>query len=221
MPTISVENYLKAIYHLQSTREDRVNTKAIAESLDISQPSVTSMLKALAVDGLVDYAAYKGVRLSDAGRAMALHVIRNHRLIEMFLVQTLGYGWDEVHDEAERLEHAMSGTLADRIEAFLGFPKFDPHGDPIPSSSGELPTRSTRRLADVQPPDKVRITRVLDQEPAVLRYLHELGLRPDVSVQLDKIHPFDGPLELSIDGLARSITLSRSLAQRVLVNELG
>ncbi|MFU8806125.1 MAG: metal-dependent transcriptional regulator, partial [Bradymonadaceae bacterium] len=152
MPTISVENYLKAIFHLQSELpENRVKTKELAETLEISLPSVTSMLKSLGDDGLVEYVPYKGARLTPRGRKVALKVIRNHRLIEVFLVRTLGYTWDEVHAEAERLEHAISDKLADRIDDFLARPRFDPHGDPIPRSDGTLPAEPLVSLTQMQP----------------------------------------------------------------------
>ncbi len=221
MPTQSVENYLKAVYHLQSDvdHDDRVKTKEMAEQLDISLPSVTSMLKSLAEEGLVDYRPYRGVRLTETGIKAALRVIRNHRLIEVFLVHTLGYGWDEVHDEAERLEHSVSEKLVSRIDDFLGHPKFDPHGDPIPSAEGEIHRPEAMPLSDAIPGSQYRVERVLDQEPEVLRYLDKIGLTPSETFEVVEILSFDGQMFLDIDG--EHAAISRSLASRLLVTELG
>ncbi|QDG54497.1 metal-dependent transcriptional regulator [Persicimonas caeni] len=219
MPTPSVENYLKAVYHLQSRRDSRVKTKEIADQLDISLPSVTSMLKSLGEEGMVDYQPYKGARLTDSGAKAALRVIRNHRLIEVFLVQTLGYTWDEVHDEAERLEHAVSEKLVGRIDEFLGNPKFDPHGDPIPTAEGEIHRPEAMPLSDATPGSRYRVERVLDQEPEVLRYLEKIGLTPSETFEVLEVLSFDGQMFLSVDG--EDATVSRSLASRLLVTELS
>ena len=215
MPTVSVENYLKAVYHLQGPAVRRVKTKELAEQLDISLPSVTSMLKSLAAEELVDYKPYKGARLTDTGTREALKVIRNHRLVELFLVRTLGYSWDEVHDEAERLEHAVSAKLAARIEEFLAFPKFDPHGDPIPTADGRITRPEAQPLSDVDAGQTVRVERVIDQEPEVLRYLDEIGLIPSTVVSVIDVLSFDGQMFLEID--ERDATISRTLASRLLV----
>jgi len=215
MPTISVENYLKAIYHLQGEEEARVKTKALANHLELSLPSATNMMKSLAEDGLVDYRPYHGALLTERGKRLALRVIRHHRLVELFLVRTLGFTWDEVHDEAELLEHAISDTLASRIDAFLDYPRFDPHGDPIPTADGEVFRRSTGTLSARAVGEAFRVTRVLDQSPAVLQYLESIGLTPGARVRIDEIHPFDGPFALNVNG--NPTTIGRSLASRVLV----
>jgi DtxR family transcriptional regulator, Mn-dependent transcriptional regulator len=214
MPTVSVENYLKAIYHLQSDVE-RVKTKAIALRLAVTLPSVTNMVQALAQDSLIDYQPYRGVRLTEAGHTAALRVIRKHRLIEMFLVETLGFSWDEVHAEAEALEHAASDKLAAKIDEFLGFPKFDPHGDPIPSADGVVDQRETISLADVAGGNTIRILRVLDQSPTVLRYLSETGLIPNSVVEVVAVLPFDGQMTIRLQG--REVSISRTLANRLRV----
>lgn len=216
MPTTSVENYLKQIYHLQAAGEARVKTKDLAERLAISLPSVTSMLKSLSREGLVDYRPYRGVRLSEQGREVALRVVRNHRLIEVFLVRTLGYSWDEVHEEAERLEHAVSQELVSRIDAFLGRPKFDPHGDPIPSADGRIHERCATPLSEASEGDEVRIERVLDQEPAVLQHLERVRLTPGDTCEVQEVLPFDGQMHLIVDG--REVSISQSLASRLLVS---
>jgi len=217
MPSPSVENYLKAIYHLQGRGEDRVKTKDLATELDISHSSVTSMLKSLADDGLVDYEPYRGARLTDEGTNSALAVVRNHRLIEIFLVKTLDFDWDEVHEEAERLEHAVSDKLAHRIDEFLGYPKFDPHGDPIPTADGEIFRPEGIPLAEVDAGETVRIERVLDQEPEVLRYLEEVGLTPSTQLRVDEVIAIDGQMSIELEGRER--TISKALASRLLVTD--
>lgn len=217
MPSISVENYLKVIYGLE-TRFGRAKNKLIADDLMVSLPSVTSKLRALAADGLVDYEAYKGAKLTDAGRFIALKVIRKHRLIEMFLVETLGFGWDEVHLEAEALEHAVSDTVAARIEAFLGHPKTDPHGDPIPSADGQITMEEAQPLNEFQANARVRVTRVLDQSPDVLRHLTQVGLTLSTAIEVTDVLPFDGQMTLKIGN--SHIQVSRMLASRLLVTEI-
>lgn len=217
MPTISVENYLKAIYSHQGEKGRRVKTKEIAEELNVSLPSVSGMIKSLAQDRLVDYEPYRGVILTEEGRRMALRVIRNHRLIEVFLVQTLGYPWDEVHAEAERLEHAVSDKLVERIDSFLGSPRFDPHGDPIPTAAGELHRREMMNLNDAQEGMVLKVERVLDQTPEVLRYLDRIGLRPGASLEVREILSFDGQMFLSVNG--DEVTISESLAGKMLVTD--
>jgi DtxR family Mn-dependent transcriptional regulator len=220
MPSPSVENYLKAIYHLQGQGEDRVKTKDLAGALDISHSSVTNMLKSLSRDGLVDYKPYKGARLSDQGVHAALKVIRNHRLIEIFLVKTLDYEWDEVHQEAERLEHAVSEKLADRIDDYLGRPKFDPHGDPIPTSAGEIDHPDGVPLDEIEAGRTVRIERVLDQDPEVLRYLDEIGLTPHTELDVEEVMPVGGQISISLPK-DEAKTVSQALASRLLVTDIS
>ncbi len=216
MPTISVEDYLKTIYHLQGDEpEERVKTKALAEQMELSQPSVTNMLKTLSEDGLIEYQPYRGARLTEQGNRIALRVIRNHRLIEVFLVQTLNYTWDEVHAEAERLEHAMSEKLAERIDQFLSHPRFDPHGDPIPTADGQLHRHDAIPLSDVRPQMRVRIERVLDQEPEVLRYLEAIQLIPGVMAEVLNVLSFDGQMFIRLNN--SEVSISQSLASRLLV----
>lgn len=214
MTTVSVQNYLKAIYHMEA-QGVRATTKAIAEALGVSQPSVTSMLQSLAADELVTYQPYRGAVLREAGVAVALGVIRKHRLIEMFLVETLGYTWDEVHAEAEALEHAVSDVLAERIDAFLDSPKFDPHGDPIPTANGEVHHRELIPLHEAPPGMRVRLARVLDQQPDVLRHLARHQLVPSAVICVVDVLPFDGQMTLEVAG--ESVQVSRTLASRILV----
>ena len=218
MPTISVENYLKAIFSHQTGEEGLVKTKEIAAALEVSLPSVSGMIKNLADEGMVDYEPYRGVRLTEKGRRAALRVIRNHRLIEVFLVQTLGYTWDEVHNEAERLEHAVSDTLVERIDAFLNYPRFDPHGDPIPTAEGEIHRRQLPTLAETEAGREVKVERVLDQAPEVLKYLDRVGLRPGAILEVREILPFDGQMFLFVRG--DEVVISRTLASKLLVTTL-
>lgn len=199
MPTVSVENYLKAIWSLQQAAE-RVKTKALADRLHVSPPSATQMLRTLEGMGFVTYTPYQGASLTPEGTRAALQVIRKHRLVEAFLVATLGYAWDEVHDEAERLEHAVSDDLVNRIDAFLSHPEVDPHGDPIPTAAGTIRSHGAGSLSELPDGTSARILRVLDQDPEVLRYLDDRGLVPGARVRVLRREPFDGPLHLDVDG---------------------
>lgn len=189
----------------------------MAELLDVSLPSVTTMMKSLADQHLVERTAYRGVVLTDRGRIEALKVIRKHRLIEVFLVEVLGYTWDEVHEEAERLEHAMSDLLTDRIDRHLGYPSFDPHGDPIPNADGVIEERRTHTLIKLPTDHSTIVRRVTDQSSEALQYLAERGIQPGVRLKVTRLDPFDGPVWLRVDG--KEVVLSRTLASRVLVDE--
>lgn len=213
MLSATVEDYLKALYLLEQQGEGKARVKDIAAKLGVSLPSVTTMMKSMAESGHVERAAYRGVSLTESGRLAALGVIRSHRLIELFLVEVLGYTWDEVHAEAERLEHAMSDTLTDRIDAYLGFPRVDPHGDPIPDAHGRIEVTQTRSVVEFPVGTRANVERVMEQGAEVLQYLASKGIRPGVEVVVDTLEPFDGPLWLIVAG-AR-FPLSRSLAHRI------
>jgi DtxR family Mn-dependent transcriptional regulator len=177
MPSLTVENYVKAIYQLaQSAESGAVATGQIAVALSVLPGTVTSMLKTLDESNLATYTPYEGVRLTSSGRALALRVLRRHRLIEQFLSQTLKLSWDEVHEEAEHMEHAVSDSLVDRIDAYLGHPATDPHGDPIPQADGTVAAPADRSLADCAPGSAFRIARVIDQSPDFLRHVSQVGL---------------------------------------------
>jgi DtxR family Mn-dependent transcriptional regulator len=178
VPSLTVENYVKAIYQLCAQEDGRAAaTGKLAAALAVSPGTATSMLKTLDDAGLATYAPYEGATLTAAGRKLALRVLRRHRLIELFLQQTLGMTWDEVHDEAEHMEHAVSDTLVDRIDEYLGRPEVDPHGDPIPKADGSLGAAAHRPLAECEVGCRFRLSRVLDQSPEFLRYLSETELR--------------------------------------------
>lgn len=217
MLTPSMEDYLKAVYKLQGD-QGLVAPSAVAGAMGVTAASATNMLKRLAEVNLVEYERYRGVTLTPDGRRAALEIIRHHRLIELYLQHALGYSWDEVDAEAERLEHAVSPEFAQRIEAWLGHPTHDPHGHPIPSRDLEMPAdAASTRLADLDRPATVRVRTVDDTDPARLRYLAELGLLPDVTVEVLAIGPFDGPLTLQVGDQTQVI--GRELARSVTIDE--
>jgi DtxR family Mn-dependent transcriptional regulator len=211
----AVEDYLKAIYTLKQSK-GQVTTSLLAEQLGFRPASVTGMLKSLADMHLVSYAPYHGVELTEAGEKIALEVVRHHRLIELYLVEALGYSWDEVHDEAEELEHVISEKLEARIAARLGHPTLDPHGDPIPTPEGTLPVADEGcRLADLAIGSSGIIARVHDQNPERLRYLADLGLVPGTTVKVVAIAPFDGPLSVAVADTVHP--LDRRLARAIVL----
>jgi DtxR family transcriptional regulator, Mn-dependent transcriptional regulator len=212
--TPAIEDYLKAIYTLGHT-QPQVTTTLLAEHLGFKPASVTGMLKTMADLNLVAYTPYHGVVLTAAGERIALEVVRHHRLIELYLVEALGYGWDEVHDEAERLEHHISEKLEARIAARLGQPDFDPHGDPIPTLEGNLPADAAARLADLGVGERGTITRVRDQHPDRLRYLADLGLVPGATLEVVASAPFDGPISVRIGDAIHP--LDRRIAREIYI----
>jgi len=214
-PTTAVEDYLKAVFALETRLEGPVPTTALAERLGITPGAVSAMLRRLADLGLLDHAPYRGVQLTAEGRRVALRTLRNHRLLELFLVEVLDVPWDRVHDEAERLEHAISDDLAERIAAKLGNPAFDPHGDPIPDEQLEITERRTRRLSDVEVGDRVRFERVSDADPAMLRFLAARGITPGVTLTLTDRQPFGGPLTVRLDDEQHPLGPQLAAAMRV------
>ena len=212
--TAPVEDYLKAIYDFERDGHAAA-TNDIAQRLAIAPASVSGMVQRLADLGLVEYERYRGVRLTAAGRRAALRTLRRHRVIEAYLVRALGYGWDGVHEEAERLEHAASDTLIDRMAEAIGEPVTDPHGAPIPTREGTIDETPHQSLADTEVGTRARVVRVGDEDPGMLRYLDSLGLRPGVEVILTNRAPFDGPLTIEVGSTTR--TVGAALASRVLV----
>ena len=215
--TEPVEDYLKVIYDIE-LEEDAAATNDIAQRLQIAPASVSGMVRRLADQGLLEYERYRGVRLTGSGRRAALRTIRRHRVIEAYLVQALGYSWDVVHGEAERLEHAASDDLIDRMAKAIGEPSTDPHGAPIPTRDGKVDERRHRRLSDLHPGQRAHVTRVADEDPELLRYLASLGLRPGVMVTVEEKAPFDGPLTLRVAGTHCQV--GATLADRLLVELL-
>jgi DtxR family Mn-dependent transcriptional regulator len=202
--TAPVEDYLKAIYELERLT-GAAGTTDIAQRLSIAPASVSGMVRRLAEQGLLDHERYRGVKLTDEGRRLALRMIRRHRIIEAYLTRALGYAWDLVHDEAERLEHAASDELIDRMAAAIGEPSVDPHGAPIPTREGTIDERSLISLAELAPDQPGRVVRVSDDDGARLRYLGELGLTPGAAVRVISRAPFDGPITLRVGEAERAI----------------
>ena len=210
--TVAAQDYLKAIYALESLGE-RVTTSALAGRMGVSAPSATAMTKRLAELGLVERAPYRGVALTEEGRRGALEVLRHHRLLERYLADRLGLALHEVHAEAELLEHALTEELEAKIDAELGFPTLDPHGDPIPDRDLRVTTGRARTLVDLSPGERASVSRVPDGDPELLRYLAELGLVPGSGVELVSHAPFAGPVTVRTDRGDRAI--SRELADRI------
>jgi DtxR family Mn-dependent transcriptional regulator len=197
--TASVEDYLKTIYEIEENSGAAATTD-IATRLAVAPASVSGMVRRLAGQGLLEHERYRGVRLTDEGRRVALSTMRRHRIIELFLTEQLGYPWDQVHDEAERLEHAASDELVDRMAAVLGEPTLDPHGAPIPTREGQIDAGDDTPLTDLLPGETGRITRVSDDDSELLRYLSELGLTLGAIITIREIAPFIGPITLRVDG---------------------
>jgi len=212
-----VEDYLKAIYDLAG-RSGTASTNDVASRLGVAPASVTGMIRRLSSQGLLEYERYRGVRLSEEGRVVALRTIRRHRIIELYLTEMLGYAWDRVHDEAERLEHAASDELVERMALALGNPTSDPHGAPIPTADGEVDERRHRTLAELEIGIAARMVRVSDKNPGLLRYLAEIDLTPGATVRVLARAPFDGPLTLQV-GDAEPV-VGQGLAEQVLVEEV-
>jgi DtxR family Mn-dependent transcriptional regulator len=218
--TPAVEDYLKAIYELDEEMSGApAGTAALADKLGVTRASVTGMLKKLAAgpERLISYTRYRGARLTPKGRAAALEVVRHHRLLEAYLTSALGFSWDEVHAEADHLEHVISEDLEDRIAAYLGNPTSDPHGAPIPHRDGTLPTRREVRLSELEAGAEAVIARVSDRDPELLRYLDQLGLTPSARLRLEERGPFDGPLHIEIVGSGARVALSRRVTDEVFV----
>ncbi len=216
--TSAVEDYCKAIFALQSREDGPVSTNALAERLEITPGSVSAMLKKLDGEGLIVRVPYRGVRLTANGRKVALEVIRHHRLLELFLAETLQMPWDRVHAEAEVLEHVISEELEVLIAAKLGDPTRDPHGDPIPSAELELPEREdSRSLHSLREGQGGVFVRVSDADPEMLRYLSELGISPGDRVLVRERQPFDGPLLVSFSDGEREQAIGGQLARAMRV----
>lgn len=215
-----IEDYLKTIYEL-SEEHGRATTNQIAELMGVTPASVTNMIQKLAVTDppLVEYRKHRGAALTDEGKNVALEIIRHHRLLEMFLHQTLGYSWDEVHDEADRLEHVISEAFEERIAESLGNPRHDPHGDPIPTRDLHLPEWEARTLSEMRPGQQAQIERVRDSDPDLLRHLSDQGVVPGASVAVLEYSPFDDNLRIQVEGKADSIVLGPSVTNQVYVEE--
>lgn len=210
----SIEDYLKVIYKLED-QGDAAQTSAIAVALSIAPPSVSGMVKRLAESGLVEHVPYRGVRLTIAGRRQALRMLRRHRLLEAYLIEKLGYGWDDVHDEAERLEHAVSDELVERMAQALDNPTHDPHGEPIPTAEGEIESTDFVPLTEIEPEQSGELCMVGIQDAERLRFIGSLGLRPGVRFNVVARQPFNGPVTIELDDRRREV-IGHELAQSLL-----
>jgi DtxR family transcriptional regulator, Mn-dependent transcriptional regulator len=215
----ATDDYLKAIFQLSGRPERQVSSTEIAMHLAITAASVTNMLQKLAAQEppLVAYKKHHGVKLAKAGKKRALEIIRHHRLIETFLHEVLDYPWDEVHQEAERLEHFISERFEERIAAKLGHPEFDPHGHAIPAMDGSLPTQEPQALSQLRPGQSACVSSVSDKDPEMLRYLALQGIRPGVKLTLSEQLPFQGDYQVCIGASSQPAVLSHSLAEAISV----
>lgn len=195
MASNAVEDYIKRVYEIQA-EAGKVSTTSLAQRMAVSPASATGMIKRLAEMGLITHEPYQGVRLTPAGEKIAMSVLRRHRVLELFLHRILDMPWDEVHDEAEQLEHAISENVIDRMDQVMGNPDADPHGALIPSAAGDIPKRDTMPLANVEPGQSIRILQVSDRDCEMLRYLGERGLYPGTDLAVIAKEPFDGPLTI-------------------------
>lgn len=212
--TAPVEDYLKAIYAIQQGGE-AATTNALAERLELAPASVSGMVRRLATQGLLEHEPYRGARLTAAGRIAALRTLRRHRVLESYLATVLGVPWDDVHAEAEQLEHAASDTLIDRMAQALGDPLFDPHGAPIPSRDGTVDETRHATLADWPVGTRGTVMSVSDKDPVMLRYLGELELRPGATIVVQARAPFDGPIDVMVGESLRQIGPTAASAVRI------
>lgn len=212
------ENYIKAIYKLSTNGFDTVSTNALAELLGTKPASVTDMIKKLSHKKLIEYEPYKGVKISTKGRTLALSVIRKHRLWEVFLVEKLNFNWDEVHEIAEQLEHIKSPTLVERLDKYLGKPKFDPHGDPIPDENGNFKAANQILIHQSNIGDSGVIVGVKDSSNDFLQYLDRIGLQLGVHVLIKDILTFDTSIELEI-GSGKTLLISKDVSKNLYITQ--
>ncbi|HZU70598.1 MAG TPA: metal-dependent transcriptional regulator [Ktedonobacteraceae bacterium] len=216
-----ISDCLKVIYDMQE-RGQKVSTSAVSERLGVSDATVTMLFKDFAAAGWVEHAPYRGVRLTALGERKAMEVIRHHRLLELYLARELGYSWDKVHDEADKLEHVISEEFEDKLDALLGYPTVDPHGDPIPSKDGVIPLRKGIPLPQLAQGRTALIVRVSDQDPEKLRYLGQLGLYPETYVEVIERAPFGGPLRIRVGEKPQQVEhmLGAELAEHITVTPI-
>ncbi len=216
--TAVAQDYLKVIWNAQEWSREKVSTKMLAEKLGVSASTASESIRKLAEQGLVDHEKYGAVTLTESGRRAALAMVRRHRLLEAFLVKELGYSWDEVHDEAEVLEHAVSDRLVARIDAKLGYPQRDPHGDPIPGSDGQVPTPPARQLWSCVDGDIGTVARISDKDPEMLRYFDSIGISLDSRLRVLTRREFAGMISVAVesaDGGPITVDLGSPAAQAI------
>ncbi|UEJ82762.1 metal-dependent transcriptional regulator [Brachybacterium halotolerans subsp. kimchii] len=214
----SAQNYVKAIWGLTEWSGDPVTPTLIAQRMDLKLSSVSDAVRRLADQGLLTHARYGSVELTDSGRGHALEMVRRHRLIETFLVETLGYRWDQVHDEAETLEHAVSDFMVERIDEVLGRPARDPHGDPIPAADGTVSIPEARRLTEVGAAGRLIVERISDADPALLRFFEARGVGVGAVLEVGEGAPFSDSLEVSVEDSGDSAPLGRSATDALYVS---
>jgi len=216
MTSLTEENYLKAIYNLIQATYKKASTNEIAKSMQTKASSVTDMLKRLNEKELVDYEKYKTVKITEKGKQVAISIIRKHRLWEYFLVENLNFGWDEVHDIAEQLEHIESEALTNKLDAFLGFPSFDPHGDPIPNKQGVFPTRENQKLSEISEVSSVIVTGVEDHSTEFLNFLNEMEIELGTELTVKTKHAFDNSL-IVVNQQNVQFTLTQKVASNLYI----
>jgi len=216
MMSFTEENYLKAIYHLSKGGEGAVKTNELAEAMQTKAASVTDMIKKLSAKQLIQYERYYGVKITAAGKQRAIQIVRKHRLWETFLVEKLGFTWDEVHAVAEQLEHIQSTRLINKLDEFLGFPKTDPHGDPIPDQNGKIKPRVLIGLDQVPPGKRATISTVKDTDAELLKYLEKIGAKPGRSVEVIRRESYDKSIEVLIE--KKKVFLSVEVAKTILLS---
>jgi DtxR family Mn-dependent transcriptional regulator len=217
MHTLSEENYLKSIYRLSLRPNEKITPTAIADSLGNNAASVIDMIRKLTEQQLIEYDKKKGVRLTEQGLKDATLIVRKHRLWEVFLLEKLNYSWDEIHDIAEELEHISDATIADRLDKFLNFPEYDPHGDPIPKANGKLPKTYSVTLAEVKAGSACRVVAVKDTSSSFLQYLLKLKIGIGTQIQVIEKITFDQSLVISING-QENTTVSQKFGENILTS---
>jgi len=210
------ENYIKAIYHLSKDGDENISTNDIAHSVNAKAASVTDMLKKLKEKKIITYEKYQGVRLTKEGEKIAKSVVRKHRLWEVFLVEKLGYGWDKIHDIAEQLEHIRSEEMIDKLDKFLGYPKFDPHGDPIPDASGNFKAVKQTLLARLKTGTKGKVVGVKDSSSKLLEHLSSLEIQLGTEIEITDVIEFDSSVVVKI-GKNKKATLSKLAAENIFI----
>jgi len=215
MISFTEENYLKAVYHLSEGGQKAVLTNELAEAMQTKAASVTDMIKKLSAKDLILYERYYGVKITARGKAQALQIIRKHRLWETFLVEKLGFTWDEVHEVAEQLEHIQSASLIDKLDEFLGYPTADPNGAPIPNHHGKLKSLPQIPLEQVMPGKKGIITCVKDNDPNLLKYLEKIGAKPGKKIQVVRIEDYDKSVEVIIE--KKKVIVSKEVSKNILL----
>jgi len=216
MHSFTEENYLKTIYKLQEQNGDTVANSDLAKAMEVHSASVTDMLKKMAKKKLINYEKSRGFRLTEKGKQIALSIIRKHRLWEVFLLEKLGFGWDEVHEIAEQLEHIQSESLINRLDSYLGHPKADPHGDPIPNANGVLVKPKSIILSELKKDQSGKFTGVIDHSPAFLSYLDKIGISLGDTIKIKNIEAYDSSITLQLRGKTE-LVVSLKVANSLLV----